>query len=57
MDRPLPVVAEAAALDDAFALLSAGAPAVLAARDGHAVGVVTKLDVLEYLAHHAGREG
>jgi cystathionine beta-synthase len=57
MDPPLPVVAEAAALDDAFALLSAGAAAVLAARDGHAVGVVTKLDVLEYLAHHAGREG
>ena len=57
MDPPLPVVAESAALDDAFALLSAGAPAVLAARDGHAVGVVTKLDVLEYLAHHAGREG
>ena len=57
MDPPLPVVAEDAALDDAFAQLSAGAPAVLAARDGHAVGVVTKLDVLEYLAHHAGREG
>ena len=56
MDPPLPVVAEHASLDDAFALLSAGAPAVLAARAGHAVGVITKLDVLEYLAHHAARE-
>jgi cystathionine beta-synthase len=53
MDGPLPVVAETAALDDAFGLLSAGAPAVLAVRSGHAVGVITKLDVLEYIAHGA----
>jgi cystathionine beta-synthase len=56
MDPPLPVVADTAALDEAFALLSAGAPAVLAVRDGCAIGVVTKLDVLEYLAHQAVRE-
>ncbi len=53
MDPPLPVVPDTAALDDAFALLSAGSPAVLAARSGHAVGVITKLDVLEYIAHAA----
>lgn len=59
MEPPLPLIPDGAALDEAFALLSAGAPAVVATTDGHAVGVVTKLDVLEYLAHHAAssREG
>src|SRR5919198_3878839 len=42
-----------ASLDDAFALLSGGAAAVLATRDGRAAGVVTKLDLLEYLAHRS----
>ncbi len=55
MDPPLPVVPDTAALDDAFALLSAGSPAVLAARAGRAVGVITKLDVLEYVAHRSGQ--
>jgi cystathionine beta-synthase len=51
MDRPLPHVDVAASLDEAFALLSGGASAVIATSGGHPVGVVTKLDVLEYLAH------
>jgi cystathionine beta-synthase len=51
MDRPLPVVAMEASLDDAFALLT-DASALIAARAGKPVGVVTKLDVLEYVAHH-----
>jgi cystathionine beta-synthase len=53
MDRPLPVLDVAASLDDAFALLSDGAPALLATRDGRAAGVVSRLDVLELLAHRA----
>ncbi len=52
MDPPLPVVQESAPLDDAFALLARGVPAVLAARGQRPVGVVTKLDLLEYLSHH-----
>jgi predicted transcriptional regulator len=40
-----------AGLDDAFAILSGGSPALVAVRDGRAVGIITKLDVLEYLAH------
>ena len=45
MDRPLPTVDVAtASLDDAFALLAGGAPALLAVRAGRPVGVVTKLD-------------
>ena len=51
MDRPLPTVAVEASLDEAFALLASGSPAALAVRAGRAAGVLTKLDVLEYLAH------
>jgi len=51
MDTPLPQVDVAASLDVAFALLSGGASAVIATADGRPVGVVTKLDVLEYLSH------
>jgi cystathionine beta-synthase len=51
MDRPLPFADVAASLDQAFALLSSDASAVIATRDGRPVGVVTKLDLLEYLAH------
>jgi cystathionine beta-synthase len=51
MDRPLPLVALDASLDQAFALLSGDAAAVIAIRGDRPVGVVTRADVLEYLAH------
>ena len=51
MDRPLPVLAADAGLDDAFTILSGGAQALVAVQAGRAVGILTKLDVLEYLAH------
>ncbi len=51
MDRPLPILAADAGLDDAFAILSGGAQALVAVQAGRAVGILTKLDVLEYLAH------
>ena len=51
MDHPLPFVEMSASLDEAFALLSGGANAVIAVQGEHPAGVVTKLDVLEYLAH------
>jgi cystathionine beta-synthase len=57
MDPPLPLVEASASLDDAFALLSGGAPAVIAVRGEKPAAVVTKLDLLEYLAHHADRTG
>jgi cystathionine beta-synthase len=53
MDRPLPVLDVDAYLDDAFALLSGGAAGLLAIRGGRPAGVVTKLDLLEYLAHES----
>jgi cystathionine beta-synthase len=52
MDAPLPLVETSATLDEAFALLSGGANALVAVRGERPAGVVTKLDILEYLAHH-----
>jgi cystathionine beta-synthase len=54
MDRPLPMIDVLASLDDAFSLLSGPASALLAVRSGRPAGIVTKLDLLEYLAHQAG---
>ena len=51
MDGPLPLVDASATLDEAFGLLNDGAPAVVAGRGETPAGVVTKLDLLEYLAH------
>ena len=53
MDPPLPLVEASATLDEAFALLSGGASALVAVRGERPAGVVTKLDLLEYLAHHS----
>jgi cystathionine beta-synthase len=55
MDRPLPTIDADASLDDAYALLANGAPGLLATRGERPAGVVTKLDVLEYLAHRPPR--
>jgi cystathionine beta-synthase len=57
MDLPLPLVDAGATLDEAFALLSDTATGLVVVRGGRPVGVVTKLDVLEYLAHHSGTGG
>jgi cystathionine beta-synthase len=57
MDRPLPHVDVATSLDGAFALLSGGSSAVIATQAERPVGVVTKLDILEYLAHRPGGRG
>ncbi|MBI2763593.1 MAG: cystathionine beta-synthase [Chloroflexi bacterium] len=54
MDPPLPTIGVGATLDDAFKLLASGASAVLAVSDGRPAGVLTKLDLLEYLAHNRG---
>ncbi|MEA2520017.1 MAG: cystathionine beta-synthase [Chloroflexota bacterium] len=51
MDGPLPLVDASATLDEAFALLSGGSPAVVAVHGEQPAGVVTKLDLLEYLSH------
>jgi cystathionine beta-synthase len=50
MDPPLPTVDVSASVDDAFALLS-----VVATKGSRPGGVVTKLDLLEFLAHRGPR--
>lgn len=52
MDRPLPLVEASTTVDEAFAMLQDGAPALVATQGGRPTGVVTRLDLLEYLAHH-----
>jgi cystathionine beta-synthase len=57
MDPPLPTIDLGASLDDAFGLLSGASPAVVAVSAGRPAGVVTKLDLLEFLAHRGTRAG
>ena len=56
MDPPLPLVEASATLDEAFALLSGGASALVAVRGERPAGVITKLDLLEFLAHRPRQE-
>jgi cystathionine beta-synthase len=51
MQPPLGAVEATATLDDVFATLSGGANAIVVARDGKPVGVLTRSDLLEFLAH------
>ena len=57
MDTPLPFVDVEASLDQAFALINAGASAVVATRGDRPIGVITRLDVLEYLSHRPDARG
>jgi cystathionine beta-synthase len=57
MDKPLQTIDGSESLDNAFALLSGGAPAIVVVESGRAAGVVTKLDLLEYLAHRPQQKG
>jgi len=52
MQPPLAAVEEGASVDDVFSALTGRSNAVLVARDGKPVGVVTRSDLLEYLAHN-----
>ena len=50
MSPPLPTVEWAATVDDAFSELER-APAVLVAKAGRVIGVLTRADLLDFLAH------
>jgi cystathionine beta-synthase len=54
MDRPLPLVDAGATLDEAYVLLRDGAAALIAVDAGRPIGVVSRLDLLEHLAHRGG---
>ena len=57
MESPLPAVEIDESVDTVFADFSAGNPAVVVARDGKPVGVLTRADLLEYLAHGRAANG
>jgi cystathionine beta-synthase len=51
MQPPLGAIETSATLDEVFATLTSGTNAVVVARDGKPVGVLTRSDLLEFLAH------
>ena len=51
MERPLPAVEIGDTVDTVFADLTGGSPAVVVSREGRPAGVLTRADLLEYLAH------
>ncbi len=57
MEPPLPAVEIDESVDTVFADFSGGTPAVVVSRGGRPVGVLTRADLLEYLAHHRTRDG
>jgi cystathionine beta-synthase len=52
MDGPFPLVDGNEEVERVVPMLASGAPAVLVQREGTLIGVVTRADVLEYVAHH-----
>ncbi|MGH2786493.1 MAG: cystathionine beta-synthase [Actinomycetota bacterium] len=53
MDPPLPVVQTADGVDEMFADLSRGAEAIVVTEGSRPIGVLTRTDLLEYLAHQS----
>jgi cystathionine beta-synthase len=54
MQPPLAAVEATESLDEVFAALSGGSPAVVVATRGKPTGMLTRSDLLEYLAHGKG---
>src|SRR5207248_11259841 len=57
MEPPLPAVEIGEPVETVFADLSGESPAVVVARAGRPVGVLTRTDLLDYLAHDRGGDG
>jgi len=55
MDPPFPVVQATDDVERLYQELSSGAPALLAARDDRPVSIITKADLLEFVAHRRRR--
>ncbi len=54
MQPPLAAVEAEESLDEVFSALSGGSPAVVVATRGRPAGMLTRSDLLEYLAHGQG---
>jgi cystathionine beta-synthase len=57
MEPPLPAVEADESVDTVFTGFSEGSPAVVVARTGRPVAVLTRADLLDYLAHQRTRNG
>ena len=55
MDPPFPTIQRTADMDEAFDVLLGGAPAVVVTDRDHPVGMITKLDLLEFVAQESRR--
>ncbi len=55
MGAPFPVVEDNSDVEQAFAQLLGGASALVVAHDERLVGLITRLDLLEFAAHRNGR--
>jgi cystathionine beta-synthase len=55
MDPPFPTIPRTADMDEAFDLLLGGAPALVITERDQPVGMITKLDLLEFVAQHNRR--
>jgi cystathionine beta-synthase len=53
MERPFPVVEPGADLDQVYKLLLRGSPAVVIGTENRLEGIITRIDVIEYLAGRA----
>ena len=53
MDPPFPTIQRNADMDDAFDALLGGAPAIVVVDRDHPVGMITKLDLLEFVAQES----
>jgi predicted transcriptional regulator len=55
MEAPFPIVQASEDIERLYSELSAGAPALLAASDDRPVSIITKADLLEFVAHQRRR--
>ena len=53
MEKPFPIVEPGADLDQVYKLLMRGNPAVVVGKENHLEGIITRIDVLGYLAGRA----
>lgn len=55
MESPFPTIETTAHIDDAFEALLSGAGALVVMQEGRPMGIITRLDLLEFMAHRAPR--
>jgi cystathionine beta-synthase len=55
MDAPLPIVDATEMLEDIFPLFSSSSPALIVEKDGEPIGILSRADVLEFVAQQRNR--